>query len=190
LNAALIANGDVEEAERVWDEIDILRWEPRRIGAQATAYSLLFEPQIVAILSLLLGVVGLLSSSIGDLAHMFFQLSVVAALTTFWIGACVRLVALNRKPLIFLEPEVLMIIGLVTLIASIFVYSLLSYFLGWLHGHLPSATTSDPSTKDVWLAGRLTSLPNSIRGPVRLAGNGHSTVCPENGSAFLKCWHS
>src|SRR5262245_17993672 len=84
LNAALVANGDIKRAEHVWEQIDtLLRWEPRRLIELMIAYCLLFGPQVISILSLLLGL---------------FSLSFFAATTSLFIGFALRVLAAFRKP--------------------------------------------------------------------------------------------
>jgi predicted acylesterase/phospholipase RssA len=48
LNAVLVANGDVEATERVWQEINVMQWEPRSVGWYVSGYLLLFGPLIAS----------------------------------------------------------------------------------------------------------------------------------------------
>jgi predicted acylesterase/phospholipase RssA len=123
LNGALVANGDVAAAERVWREIEFPRWEPRLIGMLVTAYAVLFGPLIVAALSLVLGVIVELTSGDAGLAWWLSVVSLYSAVTSLGIGSWVIIFASQRKPFILIEAPILLIASIPTFMGSMILTS-------------------------------------------------------------------
>lgn len=100
LNAVLVANGDVEAAERVWQEINVMQWEPRSVGWYVSGYLLLFGPLIAFL-------VVLARSGLNELAWHFYGWSMYLMAESFFGSLYVTRLSPFYVLFYFVQPEIL-----------------------------------------------------------------------------------
>ncbi len=104
LNSVLIANGDLEDAEKLWRDIDIMKWQPRGIVRYLVAYSLLFGPMLVGTLTSLAWIPVVLSCGSGVPASLCLSVGVFMSIATLFQALVARLASLEGNPFFVMDP--------------------------------------------------------------------------------------